>query len=136
MLIKKDSKVIGIASRCSRSYILNIASRANLEEYICITAKVDIDTWYHQFSHLKFSTLKGLKDITTGLKGVLPSYRHNDCSAYSITKTIRVINCKQLERATKPLEYIHSDIWGPISIPERLGAIYFISFTDNFTYKA
>ena len=44
MLIKKDSKVIEIAARYSRSYILNIASRANLKEYIYIVAKVNIDT--------------------------------------------------------------------------------------------
>ena len=136
MLIEKDSKVIGIAARRSRSYILNIASRANSEEYIYIAAEVDTDTWYRQFGHLKFSILKGLKDVTIGLKGALPSCRYNNCSIYSVTKAVRVINCKQPERATKPLEHIHSDIWGSISIPERLGAIYFISFIDDFTCKA
>ena len=110
MLIEKDSKVIGIASRRSRSYILNTASRANLEEYIYIAAKVDIDTWYCRFSHLEFSILKGLEDVTIGLKGALPSYRHDDYSVYSVIKAIRVINYKQLERATKLLEYIYSDI--------------------------
>ena len=136
MLIEKDSKVIGIASRRGRSYMLNTASRANSEEYARIAAEVDADTWYRRFGHLEFSTLKGLEDVTTGLKGALPSCRRDDCSIYSVTKAVRVINRKQPERATKPLECIHSDIWGPISILERLGAIYFISFIDDFTCKA
>lgn len=74
--------------------------------------------------------------MTTGLKGQLPSRSRDDCSVCSVIKAVRVINRKQPERATRPLERIHSDIWGPISIPERLGAIYFISFTDDFTCKA
>ena len=60
MLIEKDSKVIGIAARYGRSYVLNTASRANLEEYICIAAEVDVDIWYCRFGYLEFSMLKGL----------------------------------------------------------------------------
>lgn len=46
MLIEKDYKVIGVAARRGRSYVLNTASRANSGEYVCTVAEVDADTWH------------------------------------------------------------------------------------------
>ena len=36
-------------------------------------------------------------------------------------------------RAEIPLQLIHSDIYGPMSIRARHGALYFITFIDDFT---
>ena len=47
-------------------------------------------------------------------------------------KTIR----KPFEKGTRaeiPLELIHSDICGPMSVKARHGALYFITFIDDFT---
>ena len=40
---------------------------------------------------------------------------------------------KGASRATELLECIHSDIWGPYSIPTINGHKYFISFIDDFS---
>ena len=36
-------------------------------------------------------------------------------------------------RATTPLELIHSDICGPMSVKARHGAIYFHTFIDDYS---
>ena len=36
-------------------------------------------------------------------------------------------------RAEYPLQLVHSDIYEPISVKVRLGALYFITFIDDFT---
>ena len=33
------------------------------------------------------------------------------------------------------LDYVHSDIWGPIAVPSNGGAHYFVSFIDDFSGK-
>lgn len=36
-------------------------------------------------------------------------------------------------RATSPLQLIHSDICGPMNVRARHGALYFITFIDDYT---
>ena len=33
------------------------------------------------------------------------------------------------------LDYIHSDVWGPVSVSSDSGAQYFISFIDDYSRK-
>ena len=39
-------------------------------------------------------------------------------------------------RSKGPLEYVHSDVWGPTSVASRGGARYLVSFIDDFSRKA
>ena len=39
-------------------------------------------------------------------------------------------------RSKGPLEYVHTDVWGPTSVATRGGARYFVSFIDDFSRKA
>jgi hypothetical protein len=33
------------------------------------------------------------------------------------------------------LDYVHSDVWGPVAVPSNGGAHYFVSFIDDFSRK-
>ena len=38
-------------------------------------------------------------------------------------------------RAKKPLEYIHSDLWGASRTPTQGGNLYFLSIVDDYSRK-
>jgi hypothetical protein len=33
------------------------------------------------------------------------------------------------------LDYVHSDVWGPVAVPSNGDAHYFVSFIDDFSRK-
>ena len=49
---------------------------------------------------------------------------------------MRVVNRKAPERATAPLERVHTDFWGPYSVPSLQGNAYMLTFTDDYTRKS
>ena len=59
----------------------------------------------------------------------LPIYEH--CLAGKTTRK----PFRQGTRAEYPLQLIHSDICGPMSTRARHGALYFITFIDDYTHS-
>ena len=49
---------------------------------------------------------------------------------------MRVVNRKAPERAKSPLERVHSDFWGPYSVPTVQGSTYMLTFTDDYSRKS
>ena len=49
---------------------------------------------------------------------------------------MRVVNRKAPEKAIALLERIHSDFWGPYSVPTLEGDTYMLTFTDDYTRKS
>ena len=67
-----------------------------------------------------------------GLLGSLNKVELSTCEYCLVGKTTR----KPFEKGTKaitPLQLIHLDIYGPMNVKARHGAIYFITFIDGFT---
>ena len=54
------------------------------------------------------------------------------CEAYLEGKQIRQLSYKPVTRASKPLEFIHNDLYGPIDLTSYSETNYYILFTDNF----
>ena len=38
-----------------------------------------------------------------------------------------------VKRATRPFEFVHSDVWGPLKYETKSGHKYFIVFIDDFS---
>ncbi|KAL5544306.1 hypothetical protein UlMin_008090 [Ulmus minor] len=55
------------------------------------------------------------------------------CSSCQYAKSHRLPFKLSFSRASKPLELIHTDLWGPASITSTNGARYFILFVDDHT---
>ena len=141
LLIELQDSVVGIADRIGKTYTLRTSLDKDLEAVaLKVTENSTMEatetlTWHRRFGHLSPATLAGIKDVTTGLSKEIPT-RKIDCSVCNLTKAVRVINRKAPERATQPLERIHTDIWGPFSIPTKGGAQYIITFTDDYSRKS
>ncbi|WJZ90858.1 hypothetical protein VitviT2T_009975 [Vitis vinifera] len=66
---------------------------------------------------------------------ILTSLDFSDFTSYveCIKGKYTKVKKKGASRATELLECIHSDIWGPYSIPTINGHKYFLSFIDEFS---
>lgn len=99
---------------------------------------IPLSVWHCRFAHLNL----------VDLRKVLPSHLYKDdllahtgsgphIPKYDIcllTKsTVRYQRKVRPQRATRPLELIHSDLCGPISPQSRSKARYFIIFVDDYT---
>jgi hypothetical protein len=88
--------------------------------------------WHFQFCHLNFESLLKLKsqDLVKGL----PTFKkeNSKCEACILGKQKREAFPTSSWRATKYLELIHSDIWGPMESSFG-GCQYFILFIDDHT---
>ncbi|KAE8676644.1 hypothetical protein F3Y22_tig00111582pilonHSYRG00249 [Hibiscus syriacus] len=92
--------------------------------------------WHLLFGHLNFGGLELLskKEMVKGL----PRINHPDqfCEGCLVGKQFRKSFPKESDtRAKKPLELIHTDVFGPIK-PSSLGnSNYFLLFIDDFSRK-
>ena len=90
--------------------------------------------WHSRFGHLSFRTLKEMpsKKLVEGLPPInMPSKL---CRNFIAGKHHRTPFPKlSTNRATEPLELIHTDICGPITPPTLGGIRYFLLIIDDFS---
>ncbi|GKV47387.1 hypothetical protein SLEP1_g54294 [Rubroshorea leprosula] len=118
----------------NRMFRVDIAS----EVYTCLSAILKDDSWlWHlRFGHLNFRSLKlhAQKNMVKGL----PSINHPEqlCEACTLGKHNRLpFVARKNWRARKPLELVHSNVYGPMSVTSTGNNRYFLTFIDDFTIK-
>ncbi|RDX79127.1 hypothetical protein CR513_40483, partial [Mucuna pruriens] len=97
---------------------------------------MDMETslWHQSLSHI---TKKGLnclakKDMLPGLKNI----ELEKCSHCMVGKQIRISFRKHPPlRKSELLELVHSDVCGPLKVKTFSGALYFITFIDDYFRK-
>jgi hypothetical protein len=136
LLIKFQGAVIGVASRLGRAYALDSISQGTDIGLKATTAPENqASLWHCRFGHLSPTSLKLEHTVSIGLKEPIRALQE-PCEPCIKAKTVRVVNQKAPERATAPLERIHSDFWGPYSVPILEGDTYILTFTDDYTRKS
>ena len=86
--------------------------------------------WHAKFGHIGQERMNRL--ARENLLGQFTKMDMSTCEYYLVGKTIK----KPFRKGTKaktPLQLIHFDIYGPISVGARHGTWYFITFIDDFT---
>jgi hypothetical protein len=159
LIIELQGAMIGTASRIGRAYVLDSEPHITkspveigdaLQNHLAVDslpttvtttglralkATTDAGIWHCRLGHLSPQRLQGLEKVTTGLEAPIP-VPEEPCEHCQLTKSVRIINRKSPERATKPLQRIHSDIWGPYRVPTLYGHTYMVTFTDDYTRKS
>jgi len=139
LLIELQGSIVGVASRFGRAYALDStlqglgARHSSLKATIGDPATAQL--WHRRFGHLSPGSLQHVHAVTTGLAKAITALQE-PCKACILTKTVRVVNRKSPERATAPLQRVHSDFWGPYSVPTLQGNTYMLTFTDDYTRKS
>lgn len=121
--IRRNGKLLAIADRMrSNLYQLNLPASA-------FSAKFNnyhpISTWHLRLGHLNY------KDVSKITKIQLPK-QLSRCGACMAGKQHAIYNKTMQQRATKPFDFVHSDLSG--LQPTSLGGYrYFLVFVDDYT---
>ena len=88
--------------------------------------------WHFRMAHI---SIQGIKELIC--QGILGSGKVTDldtCETCIYGKSVKMKFPKKALHTTKsPLEYIHSDLWGPSQTPTHGGARYFLSIIDDYS---
>ena len=107
-------------------YLLNQAQQphVNLEE------KTSLNQWHHRHGHPNMRILH--KIISLHGLPTLSSNKNLVCDACSSSKSHRLPYSYSTHQTSKPLEIIHSDLWGPSPVISHTGNRYYVIFVDDF----
>ena len=128
--LKCNNEVIGYAPKVQRLYPIRQYNYSS--ESILQTIKNDesLPVWHHRFGHLNYSDLKrhlsklGIKFNNVG---------DEHCEPCAQSKARKRYNRTPQERATRPFQFVHTDLVGPITPVGFEGERYYVSFTDDYT---
>lgn len=132
LFLELQGKVVGIAERVGRTYILQTAKAT---AYRATINENSSELWHRRFGHLSTQSLQRVDEATIGLEKPIQGLK-KPCKDCLLNKSVKVINRQTPERAKAPLERIFTDGWGPYRVPSLNGSTYFFSFTDDYTRKS
>ena len=115
-------------------YKLNL--RSIREKCLRVDVEDKVSLWHLPFFHLHHGGLKELakKNMVHGLPNM--DFEGKICEECVLSKHARTTIQKKTEfLAKQPLELIHIDICGPITLESFSGKMYFISFIDDYSWK-
>ena len=90
-----------------------------------------MNNWHHRLEHPNMKILQSIVSIYG-----LPTFPNNKiltCDACMSSKSHRLPYSKSSHQTTKPLEIVHSDLWGPSPVVSYTENKYYDIFVDDFT---
>jgi histone deacetylase 1/2 len=111
---------------------VNNYSTFHSHSFSTVDNKVEI--WHHRLGHTATDI------VTRVMQSCNVYYEKNKatvfstvCFSWQLTKRHRLPTHLSLSHASKPLELVHTNIWGTASVKSTSGAKYFILFLDNYS---
>jgi len=105
-----------------------------ITDFAGIAHEDDSHLWHQRMGHLNYTSLANLKKegMVTGLPAIQESTAV--CEGCMLVKQHRSsFSTHKPNRASKPLELVHSDVCGPMKTTSIAGSRYFLTFIDDFT---
>lgn len=93
--------------------------------------KLPLTRWHQRLGHLNFAALK--RHLAHHNIAYTDDAEGYVCDSYERTKATKRYNRTLQQRATKPYQFIHTDLVGPITPIGFGGERYFFTFTDDYT---
>jgi len=120
--------------RHSNGTVFNISKRGKL--YYLNSAKVNTATrslqkWHETMGHCNVQDILKLESAVKGMH--ITDKTQFNCDACAKGKMVEYISRTPDEKATRPLEFIHCDLAGPVEVASREGSKYSIVFVDDYT---
>eukprot|EP00253_Pinus_taeda_P027041 PITA_27041 len=135
----RDPKQIlatGIADDSTRLYKFHNFGSSNLPSLFVAHNDEVSKLWHERFGHLNYRSLQHLckENMVTGLPMV--SCRDGVCSGCVLGQHHRDSFEKRASwHASAPLQLVHSDLCGPLSVASFSGCKYFLTFIDDFSRR-
>jgi hypothetical protein len=92
------------------------------------------ELWHKRMGHLHYRALSILREIVTGLP-YFSVEQQGMCRGCALGKNSKAAfpSCKS--RSKGILDLIHSYVSGPMSVASMQGALYYVTFIDEFSRK-
>ncbi|KAI0501901.1 hypothetical protein KFK09_016846 [Dendrobium nobile] len=86
--------------------------------------------WHERLGHPQQRTLHQISRNNPHLK---ISFLHNDCISCKLCKHHKLPFDRSVTHTTKPLELLHSDVWGPSPVTTKQGFRYYLLIIDDYS---
>ena len=111
--------------------------RVNTPEFanVATLSTPDLGVWHCHFEHLNHDYVNRLakKQPVDGMKYSDVSF-DKECEACALGKMHKLPSPKQsMNRASKPLELIHTDLCGPMNVDSISSSKYMLTFMDDYS---
>lgn len=93
--------------------------------------RVDLATWHKRLGYPGEAILKYLLHHN---KIVATSDSINFCNSCHLSKSSRLPFSVSDSRASRPLEKVHSDLWGPSPVHSHQGFRFYVLFVDDYSH--
>lgn len=136
VIIKYNDKVI-TKGRQIQSGLFQVKLKAvkESESYLTDSSSDAVTIWHKKLWHISNNNLKTLVQISEGMNLTAEDLKKLEkvCDICQKAKQTRIEFGEAKLREKRPLEIIHSDVYGPINPPTWNGNKYFVTFLD-FTH--
>ena len=93
--------------------------------------KKSLEEWHYTLGHCNTQDIINLQKITPEM--IISDKKHFECNYCIEAKMTNKINRTPDEKASKPLELVHTDLCGPINPISLQGCRYAIVFVDDYS---
>jgi len=129
--ITKGSLVVARGTKSGTLYMLHVSTVK--DHVICVTEQPSVSLWHRRLGHMSQTAMKELSR-----SGYLPGFNFSDftvCEHCLYGKQTQTPHKKGSSRKAEPLQLVHSDVCGPMPMASMGGALYFVTFIDDFSRK-
>jgi transposase InsO family protein len=135
MKVSKGAMIVMTGQKISSS-VYKLLGNTILGGVAAVVESEDDDTllWHMRLGHISERGMRELhkRNLLTGIK----SCKLDFCKYCIMGKQGRVRFKTATHKTKGILDFMHSDIWGPVRTPSKGGAQYFMSFIDDYSRKA
>lgn len=118
----------------NKLYVINMTK---LKENVFLTENANVNEWHKKLGHVSATNMLKLKSMSEGLNlkdHDIKNFEKLICETCLKSKQTRKPFKEIRQRATRPLEIIHTDVCGPIEPTTWDGKKYVITFLDDYTH--
>lgn len=132
-LIEKNNVLVAVALRQkSKIYLLSFKYKEANANACMLTETLDL--WHKRMGHLNVDGVKHLQDQVDGMKGDFSKSTMDLCRTCIEGKQTQQPHNRTRNRAKRPLQLIHSDLFGPVSPTSHDDKRYVLTFVDDCTH--
>ena len=121
--------MVAHGSKSGTLYMLHVSNVKN--HVICVIEQPSVSLWHRRLGHM---SQKGMKILSRS--GYVPGFDFSDfsfCEHCLYGKQTQSPHKRGSTRKSEPLELVHSDVCGPMPMASMGGALYFVTFIDDFS---